>query len=256
MVRRNWTRDELLIVFNLYLRIPFGKMHSRNPDIVYLAGLIGRTPSSVAMRLSNFAHLDPYHISRGVIGMSGGAKQVQPIWEEYHKNKELLIFESEEVLSKFENKSIEIKYRNILTDINDFQGKERMSVVKTRINQNVFREIVLTNYNFHCAVTGINISQLLVASHIIPWSENENERLNPENGICLSSTWDKAFDKGLIGINPDYNLVFSEKLKEKSNHEYYVKLVAPYENRPIKTPEKYLPRKDFLEYHLVNIFVK
>ena len=70
--------------------------------------------------------------------------------------------------------------------------------VKTRVNQNVFRKIVLANYNGKCALTGIDISELLVACHIIPWSENEQERLNPENGICLSSLYDKAFDKGLI----------------------------------------------------------
>ena len=61
--------------------------------------------------------------------------------------------------------------------------------MKTRVNQNVFRQIVLANYNKKCAITGIDIPDLLVASHIIPWSKNEEERLNPENGICLSALY-------------------------------------------------------------------
>lgn len=188
--------------------------------------------------------------------MSGGAKQVKPIWDKYHQNKEALLFESEMILSKYENRDIEEKYQNILYEINDLKGLERMSVVKARVNQYVFREIVLTNYCFKCAVTGISISQLLVASHIIPWSKNEQERLNPENGICLSSTWDKAFDKGLVGITPDFNLIFSKKLKEKSSNNYYSTLFAPYENRTIIQPEKYMPRREFLEYHLDNVFIR
>ena len=64
--------------------------------------------------------------------------------------------------------------------------------------------MVLSNYDSKCAITGIDIPQLLYASHIIPWSQNENERLNPENGICLSALYDKAIDKGLIGLNNKY----------------------------------------------------
>ena len=61
MIRRNWTKDELILTFALYLRLPFGKMHHNNPDVIYIAQLINRTPGAVAMRLGNFASLDPYH---------------------------------------------------------------------------------------------------------------------------------------------------------------------------------------------------
>ena len=73
--------------------------------------------------------------------------------------------------------------------------------MKTRVNQNVFRQIVVANYSGKCAISGIDMPELLFASHIIPWSKNEEERLNPENGICLSALYDKAFDKGLIAVN-------------------------------------------------------
>ena len=87
-----------------------------------------------------------------------------------------------------------------------------MSEVKTRVNQSVFRQIVLANYDGKCALTGIDLSELLVASHIIPWADNVQERLNPENGICLSSLYDKAFDKGLISFTNDQHIIFSVRL--------------------------------------------
>ena len=192
-----WTRNELIVAFNLYLKLPFGKMHKGNSEIIQIAKLIARTPDAVAMRLTNFAHVDPYHQKRGIKGMSGGRKQVEPIWNEFINNRDELLFESERILAERENQTIEIKYKKILKDITGLKGETRLREIKTRVNQNVFRQIVVANYSGKCAISGIDVSSLLVASHILPWSFNENERLNPENGVCLSALYDKAFDKGI-----------------------------------------------------------
>lgn len=88
----------------------------------------------------------------------------------------------------------------LMSSADDLIGTTCEAVVKQRVNQNVFRSMMLANYNTTCAITGITVPELLVASHIVPWAENEQERLNPENGICLSSLYDKAFDQGLISI--------------------------------------------------------
>lgn len=93
-----------------------------------------------------------------------------------------------------------------------------------------------------------------MASHIIPWSKNVNERLNPENGICLSALYDKAFDKGLIGINKNYQVILSASLKKKKETSFYQSHFATIESLKITNPIKYLPRKEFLEYHLDTIF--
>ncbi len=82
--RKLWTRDELILSLNLYLKLPFGKLHSGTPEIIYLASLIGRTAGSVAMRLNNFANVDPFHKQRGIAGLSGGKRQVEPIWKEIY----------------------------------------------------------------------------------------------------------------------------------------------------------------------------
>jgi putative restriction endonuclease len=254
MARILWSRDELIIAFNLYLKLPFGKLHSRTPEIIHLANIVKRTPGSVAMRLNNFASVDPYHKQRGIIGLPGRRKQVEPIWNEFINNKEELFYESERILAEKENKTIETKFKSLLQDISDLKGETRIREVKTRINQSVFRQIVLSNYLDKCAISGIDIPKLLIASHILPWSKNEKERLNPENGICLSVLYDKAFDKGLIGINEKYEVILSDELKEKKMHIYYNQYFGIIEKTKLTLPERFLPNKEFLQFPMDTIF--
>jgi len=187
MRNENWTREELVLALNLYFKLPFGKLHTGTHDIQELALIIGRTVNSVAMRLNNFASLDPYHFNRGIGGLKNVSKDCTRVWNEFIKNREELIFEAESILAEREHKTIEVKYRNIIDDIPIMVGEERLSLIKTRVNQSVFRQFVLANYNYSCAISGINATDLLVASHIIPWAVNVKERLNPENGLCLSA---------------------------------------------------------------------
>ena len=254
MERRNWTRQELILALNLYLRLPFGKIHHQNPDIIHLAKLVGRTPSAMSMRLSNFASVDPYHQQRGIRGLTGGINQVQPIWDEFIHNKEELLFESERIFAELENQNIETKYADLLVGTENLKGESKVREVKTRVNQNIFRDMVLANYVGKCAVTGIDIPEMLVASHIIPWSKNEQERLNPENGICLSALYDKAFDKGLIGISEKYHVLISNELRKHEKQEFYPTFFAPLSDLKLHLPQKYLPRKEFLQFHLDTIY--
>ncbi len=254
MEKRFWSREELLLALNLYLKLPFGKMHSRTLEVIYLANLMNRTPSSIAMRLVNFASVDPFHQNRGIKGIGGGKRQVEPIWQEFLANKEDILFESEILLVEKESNSINKKYEIILNGTENLVGESKVREVKTRVNQNIFRQIVLANYSGKCAFSDIDIPDLLVASHIIPWSKNEKERLNPENGICLSSLYDKAFDKGLIGLKQDYSIIFSERLKLNISKIYFNQYFSHLDKKVISLPEKYFPNKAFLEFHLDCIF--
>jgi putative restriction endonuclease len=85
------------------------------------------------------------------------------------------------------------------------EGEDEITKAKHRRGQDYFRRMILKFYDGKCALTGINVEPLLLASHIIPWRDesHKKERLNPCNGICLSALYDKAFDKGLITISPD-----------------------------------------------------
>lgn len=257
MERKIWTRDELILAFNLYLKMPFGKMHRGNAQIIELANLMGRSANSIALRLVNFASCDPILQARGIKGMVGGIKQCQPIWDEFSENKDALMYESEKILAKYQQTDVETKFADDLKDIpEEMSGETRNRIVKTRVNQNVFRQIVLVNYDNKCGLSGIDIPELLVASHIIPWSEDKKERLNPENGICLSSLYDKAFDRGLLSFGNDLTALFSERLEANVGKEYFSKYFEPIRGKQLVTPKKYHPNPEFLEWHRDCIFNK
>lgn len=252
MKRRNWTREELILAFNLYCKLPFGSLHSRNPRIIVLSKIIGRTPNAVAFKLTNFASFDPYLQSRGIKGMKNAGKMDKEVWNEFANNWEDLIFESENILAKLQGKN------KILSDtesisIDNLDGEDKCREIKTRVNQRFFRQVILNNYSHRCAICNINIPDLLIAGHIIPWSANKKERLNPQNGICFCSLHDKAFDRGLIGINDDYKVVISQDLNKMRNENYFSIYFGNFQNKPINLPEKFLPRRDFLQFHINNI---
>jgi len=244
--RRNWTREELILTFNLYCKIEFSKINYRHPFVISLSELIGRTPSAVSWKLVNFASLDSNLTSQGIKGATNSSKLDKEIFSEFINNWEKLIEESETLLVNYkktepntlDNQSMEIRI-----------GKEKLRLVKTRTNQSFFRQAVLSSYSSKCCLTGIDIPELLIASHIIPWSKDIKNRLNPQNGICLNSLHDKAFDKGLITFDENYKLILSKKLKIKNN-TYFTDL----EGERMTLPKKFLPNIEFLKFHREEIF--
>jgi len=138
------------------------------------------------------------------------------------------------------------------------EGEDVVSETKRRKGQDFFRHMILSNYGGRCALTGIDIPQLLLASHIIPWKDksHKKERLNPCNGICFSALYDKAFDKGLITISPDdYTVCVSSALREYESKEYYNRHFGCIVGRKITLPVEYQPNRDFLAYHRNHIFM-
>ena len=252
-----WTREEMIVVFNLYFKLPYGKLDHRTHEVKELARIMGRTESSVALRLNNFASCDPILQAQGKKAMGDHKKQCQPYWDEFFGNQETLAFESEKILAEYQELSIEEKFKKELDDLpKDLKGEVRLREVKTRVNQSFFRQMVLANYNGKCALTGIDIPELLVASHIIPWSRNEKERLNPMNGICMSSLYDKAFDCGLLSFTDAGQPLFSSRLKENVGKEYYKKYFETIKDVNLSLPNKYALNPLFLEWHRDNLFEK
>src|ERR1035438_713356 len=136
--QNNWTREEHILAFNLYCRIPFGTIHIRNPKIRELANLIGRSVGSVSRKLANFSRLDPFLQQRGIKGLEHGAKAEEEIWKEFAANPEALAFESERLLAKRLGASVE-EISKIKTDDLPASGKERAAIVRVRVNQSFFR---------------------------------------------------------------------------------------------------------------------
>lgn len=254
--RRLWSRNEFILALNLYYKLPFGKIHTRTKEIQELAKLLNRTASSIAYRLANYAACDPYITATGRRGMTAGKKQCQPFWDEFANDREKLLFESERILAELQGTTIEQKFRANLLDISNYTGEEKIREVATRVNQFIFREKILSNYDYKCALTGIDIQQLLVASHIIPWSRNKEERLNPANGICLSSLYDDAFDKGFIGFDKGYRVVLSDRLKEHQEKPYYDTFFGSLNGQKLILPVEFQPNIQFLEWHMDEVFLR
>jgi predicted restriction endonuclease len=243
-----WSRDELILAINLYCKLPFGRLHQRNPEIINLAKLIGRTSGSVAFKLVNFASLDPSLKARGIKGASNASKLDKEIWNEFFNHLNALPYESEKLLAKLEHTTIE-KLNHIPENELPKEGKTREQMVKVRVNQSFFRSSILASYNNTCCITGIQQIELLIAGHIKPWGVDEKNRLNPQNGIAINGLHDKAFEIGLITIMPDYKIKISTILTIQKNNKTIQDFFLKYENKPIILPSRFLPDKEFLKYH-------
>jgi putative restriction endonuclease len=250
-MRRNWTRDELILAANLYFKLTFGEITHKNPKIQQLAELINRTPSAVALKLSNFASFDPSLQERGIKGMQNAGKLDRIIWDEFYNNLDDLSYESEKQLAELKGQNLE----NILeeTEQENYVGEVKERLVKTRVQQSFFRQSVLASYDFKCCMTGIGNADLLIASHIKPWAADIHNRLNPMNGLCLNALHDRAFDKGLITVTADYKIKVSDILldsKDKESKRYF----SDFKGRNIILPKKFLPDRELLAYHNEVIF--
>ncbi|MBI0552069.1 HNH endonuclease [Pectobacterium parmentieri] len=252
----HWTRDQLLIAFTLYSQLPFGRLHSRNPDIIRYAALINRTPSALAMKLVNLASLDPFIIDSGRTGLRGASNADRALWQEMDSNPELFEQLCQKAMVSLETGAAEAPslFQASESDIPNYRGGERLAQVKTRIGQQLFRKRVLSNYGERCCVTGLEESTLLVASHIRPWKTAIEHRLNPSNGLCLSNLHDKAFDTGLISFNDSLEMLLSPRIKKLKSTISDVNF-AQYEGKQIHLPDAYPPDLSQMAYHREHIFL-
>lgn len=254
--RRRWTREELLIVLNLYHKLPFGKITSRQPVVVDLAEKLGRTPASVSMKLCNLASFDPVLKLRGVGGLSGASALDREVWDEYHGDLAEMVPESQErfdaLFTEAENESTEVIPG---TGIRRVQRQpsgaaEAIRPAKQRRGQDYFRDIVLNNYDNCCAVTGLPIREFLIASHILPWRSHEAERLNVRNGIALNRLFDVAFDRHFLSFDDDLRLVFLPPLLPFLRNPATEEAFTPHEGKSLLVPaDATPPDPEFLAIH-------
>lgn len=248
-----WTREQLKLAFHLYCQLPFGKLHQRHPEIVELAGLIGRTPSAVAMKLVNFASLDPAVTGTGRKGLGNASSEDRAIWAEFNADWDSLATEADRLRDALEPKA----YRPVVEDIpnvTNYAGETRATLVELRLKQAFFRRAVLSSYGSKCCMSGIGEPRLLTASHIIPWSVDRANRLNPRNGLCLSALHDRAFDAGLITVSSDMRIEIAASLLAQSEDRNLKAAILDLRGRQIVLPERFVPDSAFLEWHRTHRF--
>jgi putative restriction endonuclease len=256
-----WTRNELLILLNLYHKLSFGHFHARHPAVISVAAQLGRTSGSVAMKLSNLASLDPAMHLRGIAGLRGASRLDRTVWKEFHENLEEAVPASEEAFRNLFNARDDdevsvLPKEGICVIARPPQGSTAVYAnVKVRRGQDYFRNAVLNNFQGRCGVTGISIKELLIASHILPWNTHPKERLNVRNGLCLSRLHDAAFDQGLITFDNDLKLVLSKTIREILDNKAASDCFGAYEGHPLDLPDDAsLPESDFLTFHRNTIF--
>lgn len=246
----NWTEEQITIVLYEYCRNPFGQFSATKPFVEELGRLLGRSPAAIVRKVGNLASFDPQMKARGVGGLGHTAKLDEVVWNKYFGHWDQLAYDAEVLIARLKNKELE---QSLNIDLSNLpKGEERKQEVKRRINQIFFRDTVLSSYESKCCVTGINNAKLLNACHIVGWSEDETNRTNPQNGLCMNVLFHKAYDENLIGISPDYEIFVSEeffgtKLKEVDSHtkEY----VMGYNKRKLIMPKRFFPDRDLLAMH-------
>jgi cysteine sulfinate desulfinase/cysteine desulfurase-like protein len=165
MAQNRWTREELILSLNLYLKLSFGKLHSRNADIIHLAGLIGRTPGSVAMRLNNFAAVDPFHQQRGIVGLGMGCASAE---KDMKKNAEHIkamrdLLETE--LLKIEDTRVKGRMVNRLFNTANlkFAGVDSDAMIMGLSNSDSLLALMAVSNGSACTSTSIKPSHILMA---------------------------------------------------------------------------------------------
>lgn len=246
-----WQEDELLLTLHLYCRTAFGKLHQGNPDIIQLANIIGRTPSAVAFKAVNFASLDESIPQKG---MSNTSSADRALWKAFMENSTVI---AEQAEALYESKVLKSESLANPFQVNQpklpYGNTEIFREVKTRLVQSFFRRTVLESYNYRCAISGLAIPDLLVASHIIPWAKDETRRADPTNGIALNALYDKAFDRHLISFDENFALILSEKIKKKSNDKIIQKYFLDFEGKELEMPYRFLPDGEALGVHRENM---
>lgn len=238
-----WNHEQILKALVLYFQLPFGKMHSRTPAIMALAEALGRTPSAVAMMLSNFASFDPKHKARGVKGLPNASRLAREVWDKYHDRwsvlgEHLVIEEPLALVSRARPSGP--------TEVERFTTARR--------GQSFFRSAVIAAHEAKCCITGITCLELLRASHIVPWSADESLRLDPRNGLCLNALHDAAFDRGLITLSDRFELRVSKRVRAHMPIPLYAEMFAGREGTRIAVPERFAPSPEMLEYHRTRVF--
>lgn len=251
----NWTRDQLLLALNLYHQTPFGRQHKSYPPIVALAEKIGRSPSAVAIKLSNFTSLDPVERARGIGGFPNVSQADRAIWEEFAGRLGALAEVSEALReSLLDDASVdETEEAGAIEPKGSSEGE---AWVKVRRHQTFFRRAVIGSYEGRCCMSGMPVNEVLRASHIIPWRESEEKRADPANGLCLSATYDAAFDRGLISVSEDHRIMVSEILLMLTKEESVKSVFHAIKGVAIRLPAKNLPDADCLAWHREMLFAR
>ncbi len=234
-----------MLAYRLYCELPFGKMDQRNANVIELASQLGRSPSSIALKLVNFAHLDPALRARGIQGMGHVSALDREVAAAFAGDWDAAIAETSTEWSIVDEEPLPAV---------PVGPSETTANVKVRLTQRFFRRAVLSAYDSACCICGISPNYLLLASHIMPWSAAPEHRADPRNGLALCALHDKAFDAGQLTILPNFVVEVSGSLLSASDVPVAKSAFRDLHGSTMTLPSRFLPAPRFLEYHNANVF--
>jgi hypothetical protein len=258
---KRWSEEETLLALYLYFQLPFGKLHSGNPEIQELAAALGRTNSSVAMKLCNFASLDPKITETGRKGLEGASKLDRATYARFGQDWTGLVVRAEALwAARVDGGGQSLAPPNVEEQRREFRfepyqgASTTQALVNQRVGQGFFRRAVLANFEDTCCITGLADPRLLTASHIKPWGQDSENRHNPANGLLLSATLDRAFDRGLITVDRGRRVRVSRQLREsqsRDTRDYF----GQFEQATLRSAVRFDPEPAFLDWHNEHCFL-
>ena len=259
-----------MMAFALYIILKPSECDDKGLDVQRLASFLHRTPSSVTLKIWNIAAYDANRKARGRVGMKHGSKLDSQVWQWYAEDPDAFMEQCLDLL----------RQALLQADANNFNpaplapdryspfetatalliaehapaGEERPVTTLQRVNQSYFRNSLLRNYHDTCCITGLQIPELLIASHIKPWkASTPTEKTAASNGLLLNAFHDRAFDQGLISIDDDYRIMVNhDKVQHSDIND---KWLYDFEGLEIALPTISKPSHEFIEYHHKHIFL-
>ena len=202
------------------------------------------------MKLANVASLDPGITATGRKGLMSVSADDRALWREMHDDWERFAEESQRAQAAFGLTMDEAP----APATKPAYGEDRLVTGMARVGQSFFRNTLLSAYEGRCCVTGLSNSQLLTASHIVPWHQDRGNRVNPRNGLLLSALHDRAFDAGLMSVADDFTVLVAASVLATAKDAFLTTALASCHGRAIRRPTKFQPAQDFLAYHRRHIF--
>lgn len=261
-----WRRDELIEILDRYYRLKNQRIDYDSPQasaelldlsdrLMCLPQGVMRSVEGIRQQMSLFAKCE-------TAGTTGGSMTLlQEVWKTFHHDPQELTGE----ISRIEMELNDDVTKNVVegevsVDATDDSltsyRTERIAECLQRVGQNLFREKVLAEYDEQCCLSHTRDPTLLVASHIVPWAADKASRMDPRNGLCLNTFFDRLYDQGLMTVTLQHRSKFSASLPLRIHDPDFVKFLTHYDDKEIVEAEGYSwPRDEYLKYHLEHIFL-
>ncbi len=244
-----YTKEQEILIIDLYTRTPTSRIRNSNPDIVELCRFFNdhgmpTVVSGIRNKMENLKSVDPDYVSDGRVGRTKMAKSLRELWDaEMETGFAHLDEHVADAIAAIESGSS-----------NRPSGTPPQW--SSRTGQAAFRERVLTAFGGQCCISGMSNPSLIQACHIKPYTTCHDEgradqEMDVRNGLCMNVLFHKAFDAGLFTIDEQHRVLLSESIKDHPTEDEYF---SRYDCMHIHETTRTHIGPDYLEYHRKNIF--